>query len=492
MPRPEIGVIDGRRSGGTALRILIVLGVALIARGAWRAVGAADRSAASPLSLARQIRGEAAAAARGVGRDVVMHLLAEGATEGRTSSGAKVTLTLAPGLQKDMFDLFRRYDPAYGVFAAMEPATGRVVALVGYRRGGTSDPRLALQAIYPAASLVKVVTAAAALETGRISPEDEIRYRGGIYRLTRRGLRARTGPGAPAMTLEDAIAKSANAVFGRVAVEYVGRGMLETYLEKFGFDVRIPFCLPVDVSHAEIPSGEFDLARTGAGFGDVYVSPLHVAMIMSAIASEGEMPVPILIERVAAGDGDVLYEASPAKWRNAVAPDTAAALLRMMVKTIETGTSRRAFGTPRSTPLLQDMEVAGKTGSLSGWSPRMRFEWFAGVAPAEDAQLAVAALVVNDDHWKIKGSFVGREAFSSYFGYPRSAPRRYVRHRSGKRRGAASRRKRRGSARTSGRDAGATAPKSTRPRRRPPSSGLLRSPRAPVHSRARPARSARG
>jgi peptidoglycan glycosyltransferase len=490
VPRPEVGVNGKRRGGGTAVRFLIALGVALIARGAWHAVGAADLRSPVPHSRTRSPGNEAAVC--GVGREELMRLLADGATEGRTPSGTNVTLTLAPGLQKDMFDLFRRYDPAYGVFAAMEPATGRVVALVGYRRGGTSDPELPLRAIYPAASLVKVVTAAAALETGRISPEDEIRYWGGIYRLTPRGLRARAGPGAPAMTLEDAIAKSANAVFGRVAVEYVGRRLLETYLEKFGFGAPIPFCLPVGLSHAEIPSDEFHLARTGAGFGDVYVSPLHVAMIMSAIASEGEMPAPILIERVTAADGAVLYETSPAKWRDAVAPDTAEALLRMMVKTIQAGTSRRAFGTPRSTPLLQDMEVAGKTGSLSGWSPRMRFEWFAGVAPVEDAQLAVAALVVNDDHWKIKGSFVGREAFSSYFGYPQSAPLRFARHRSGKRRGATSTRKRRLRARTAGGNAGAGARRAPRPSRRPRTSGLFSLPRAPGHARARSAPSGGG
>ncbi len=98
----------------------------------------------------------------------------------------------------------------------------------------------------------------------------------------------------------------------------------------------------------------------------------------------------------------------------------------MMVKTIEMGTSHRTFGSPESTPLLQDMEVAGKTGSLSGWTPRMHFEWFAGVAPAGDPKLAVAALVVNDSRGRIKGSYVGKEAFNTYFGYPQSTPPAYA------------------------------------------------------------------
>ena len=75
------------------------------------------------------------------------------------------------------------------------------------------------------------------------------------------------------------------------------------------------------------------------------------------------------------------------------------------------------------------MDVAGKTGSLSGWTPGVHFEWFAGVAPVGSPRLALAALVVNDGRWKIKGSYVGKEAFNAYFGYPSSLPPVYAKAR---------------------------------------------------------------
>jgi len=178
-----------------------------------------------------------------------------------------------------------------------------------------------------------------------------------------------------------------------------------------------------------VPREEFELARTGAGFGEVYVSPLHMAMIMSAIASGGAMPRPVLIDRIEDRDGKPLYESSPMKWRDTVLPETANAVVRMMVKTVEFGTSHRTFGTPERTPLLHDMDVAGKTGSLSGWTPSVHFEWFAGVAPVGAPRLALSALVVNDSRWKIKGSYVGKEAFNSYFGYPSSMPPAYAKAR---------------------------------------------------------------
>src|SRR4030067_932270 len=155
----------------------------------------------------------------GLAPEDLRQFLADGLSEGTARDGTKITLTLIPHLQKAIFDLYRRYDPPYGVFAAMEPKTGRVLALVGYRKGGETDPSLPLKAIYPAASLIKVITAAAALEKGAISPEKEISYRGGIYRITRKGLHARGGRGVPPMTLEEAIAKSSNSVFGAVPVD---------------------------------------------------------------------------------------------------------------------------------------------------------------------------------------------------------------------------------------------------------------------------------
>jgi membrane peptidoglycan carboxypeptidase len=417
-----------RREGGKGLRRIAAAGIVLIAGWALStAVAAANRHQLSPPTRSAPESGDAFE--YGFSPADLHTLLQAGQPDGLLPNGNLVSLSLNEELQAQIFDLFRRFDPLYGVFAAMEPDTGRVVALVGYRRGGESDPWLPLKAIYPAASLIKVITASAAIERGNVSPQDEFSYRGGIYGISRGGLHARDRRGTRSMTLEEAIARSANAVFGKVAVNHVGGPVLEEYLTKFGFGQAIPFDLPVETSRGQVPRDEYELARTGAGFGEVYVSPLHMAMIMSAIASGGAMPRPVLIDRIEDRDGEPLYESSPMKWRDVVLPETANAVVRMMVKTVEMGTSHRTFGTPERTPLLSDMDVAGKTGSLSGWTPSVHFEWFAGVAPVGSPRLALAALVVNDNRWKIKGSYVGKEAFNSYFGYPSSMPPVYAKAR---------------------------------------------------------------
>ncbi|MBI5906210.1 MAG: hypothetical protein HZB86_11820 [Deltaproteobacteria bacterium] len=429
MPR-EKSVTPAPR--GRMIRRLLVASLLVLA--GW---GVAKAVAATRHQLPRPNRsapdaGDNAAFTHGFTPQDLYTLVQSGRTDGVLPNGARVTLTLDEELQARIFELFRRFDPPYGVFAAMEPDTGRVVAMVGYRRGGENDPWLPLKAIYPAASLVKVITASAAIERGKVSPDEEFSYRGGIYGITRGGIHARDGRGVPRMSLEEAIARSANSVFGKVAVNHVGGPVLEEYLAKFGFGARIPFDLPVESSRGQVPRDEYELARTGAGFGEVYVSPLHMAMIMSALGSGGAMPRPFVIDRIEDRDGAAIFDSEPTKWRDTVLSETANAVIGMMVKTVEMGTSRRTFGTPEKTPLLQDMDVAGKTGSLSGWTPRVHFEWFAGVAPVGAPRLALAALVVNDNRWKIKGSYVGKEAFNTYFGYPSSTPPVYAKARGGR------------------------------------------------------------
>jgi cell division protein FtsI/penicillin-binding protein 2 len=380
----------------------------------------------APARTAKSAREQAAVvAAAGVDSRNLLTLVADGKSGGVTPDGNKVSLSIDTRLQQEVFELFRRFDPPFGAFAAVEPGTGRVVALVGYRRGGESDPSLALKAIYPAASLIKMITASAAIEKGGVDPDAEISYCGGIYTVSRQANHLPDGRGN-CMTLAEAIAKSANVIFGKVTVNHVGAETLEQYLRKFGFGEKVPFDLAVEPSRFDVPREEFELARTGAGFGEVYVSPLHMATIMAGIGDNGAMPSPRLIDRIEDRHGAVTYSGTSEKWRDSVQPGTANTLMKMMVKTIEMGTSRRAFGTPERTPMLRDMEVAGKTGSLSGWTPRMNFEWFAGVAPVSGPKLALVALVVNDNRWKIKGNYVGKEAFSAYFGYPSSMPPSYA------------------------------------------------------------------
>ena len=153
---------------------------------------------------------------------------------------------------------------------------------------------------------------------------------------------------------------------------------------------------------------------TAAGFGDVGMSPLHAAMIAAMIANNGVMMSPRIVERVVR-DGEEVYTLQERSLGNAIRPETAEKLAKMMLQTVKKGTSKHAFYGWGNIPSLQDIRVGGKTGSLEGDDPPGDYNWFVGMAPINDAKIAVAALVINHHTWQIKASYVAREGLKTYF-----------------------------------------------------------------------------
>jgi cell division protein FtsI/penicillin-binding protein 2 len=297
---------------------------------------------------------------------------------------------------------------------AVEPATGRLLALVSHTRGGRDAARpVALRASFPAASIFKLVTVAAALQEEKVTPQTVVRFRGGYWTMNRSVLRDNSRRDRNRLTIEDALAVSCNHCFGKVATRWVGRSTLQSYSEAFGFNAPFEFELPVEESRASIPRDRYQLARTGAGFGKVYFSPLHAALVAAAIANDGRMMEPSIVEKIEDRNGRLLYRPERSIIATPVKPGVARQINRMMAKTIEKGTARRAFtGFSKRHPAL---EIAGKTGSLRGKDPPGHNYWFVGSAPVDRPAIAVAALVIPRSGVRVKGNQVARQAFDTYF-----------------------------------------------------------------------------
>jgi len=153
----------------------------------------------------------------------------------------------------------------------------------------------------------------------------------------------------------------------------------------------------------------------GAGLDhEVKISPLHAAVMMAAIANGGKMMAPGLTDRITDRKGTDKEVFAPRELRSLVTPGTATALTRMLSSTVTTGTSRRAFHDRRGRPRI-DVEIAAKTGSITGSDPRGHYSWFAAFAPAHNPRIALVALVINQDKWKIKSAQVGEQALEEFF-----------------------------------------------------------------------------
>ncbi|TFH32417.1 MAG: penicillin-binding protein [Myxococcales bacterium] len=327
--------------------------------------------------------------------------------------GTRAVLTIDDDLQSYIRSLFSRYEVPTGGLVAIEPKTGRVLAYVGYEAGKGDSPHVLTDPGPPAASVFKIITASALLDAG-VKSSTSVCYGGGM-----RGLEAIDLVDSPkrdrwCATMSDALGYSINAVFAKLADRHINEARMTQYVSAFGFGQRLPFDLPTTPSPVDVPDSRLERARMAAGFWHSQMSPLHGALVASTIANGGEMPYAALVERIESRTGETLYQHSPRTFRQVLPQHTAQIAGQMMTQTVTKGTAKKAFYDPKGRPFLPGISVAGKTGTLSRYNPHRTYNWWVGYAPVEDPKIAVAVLVVNEPMWRIKASYVAREALRRY------------------------------------------------------------------------------
>ncbi len=330
--------------------------------------------------------------------------------------GGTVVYSIDETLQQRVTRVMEEYKVPYGVFVAIEPKTGRVLALVGHSTLDPSWEKNACYNLYPMASLFKIITATAALEQKKVSPDTVFAFNGKLTSENPKYWGVTTRRKGQEMPLAVAMGKSVNPVFGRLASDVVGKDSLVSCAERFGFNQSLFPGTPVTPSRAAIPHTNDELRLMGAGLGrEVKISPIHVAAVMAAIANDGVMMAPSLAQEIRNGRGERVFVQKPQQLKRLVAPETTGQLARMLSTTVNSGTSRKAFHDRRGRPMLASVNIAAKTGSIDGKDPAGHYSWFAAYAPIEDPQIALVALVINQNTWRIKATHVGEKALEAFF-----------------------------------------------------------------------------
>ncbi|MBK8173611.1 MAG: penicillin-binding protein [Sandaracinaceae bacterium] len=328
-------------------------------------------------------------------------------------NGNHVELTLDPGLQAFTEDVLEEYRVPFGALVAMDPHTGRVLAYVSHSSANPNAGDLVLDPTPPTASVFKVITGSALIDSGQ-TPSTRVCYGGGEHRLSLNDITDNPAHRNCA-TLAQAMGGSINAIFAKLSDQHLNPATLERYASAFGFGQTLPFDFPTRPSPAEVPTERLEFARTSAGFWHMHMSPLHAALIGATIANDGVMPRAFMVERVIDNDRGILgVAAAPSAFRSVIPAATARTVNQMMRMTVTEGTSRRTFHDPAGHPFLPGIEIAGKTGTLSAENPYRGYTWWVGFAPADHPTIAVAALIVNTPNWRIKANFLAREALRYY------------------------------------------------------------------------------
>jgi peptidoglycan glycosyltransferase len=329
---------------------------------------------------------------------------------GRDPSGGDVVLTLDPAVQETAM---AGLEGVTGAVVALDPATGAVLGLAStptYDPNQLSshepaaireysdqldsldiDPRLnrAIDARYSPGSIFKVVVSAAALADGQYTPDtvipapQELVLPQTSTPLENFGGSACDPSGR--QSLLDALTVSCNTAFAQLGID-LGEDRVRQMAEAFGIDgegLEIP--LTTEGSTLGEIENDAQLGVSSIGQQDVQLTPLQAAMIASAVANDGTLMSPYLVDQVRAPDLSVIDQTDPEELSEPVSAEVADQLTEMMTSVVENGSGRRAR--------IPGVTVAGKTGTAENAGPD--HNWFIGFAPADDPQIAVAVFVAN-------------------------------------------------------------------------------------------------
>lgn len=333
---------------------------------------------------------------------------------GRTQEGNDVVTNLDPAAQTTALEGLAV--AGFGAVAAIEPQSGRVrvlasnppydpnrvpLELTELNENTLETPLFnrATQGRYPPGSTFKVVTAAAGLDSGAITPETPIDAPGSLE-VEGQPLENDFGEDFFGATLDTALTNSVNTWFGQLG-QQLGRDTLFEYMDRFGFNTKPPIDLPADQLSVSGLGPEddlltrddpIDLARTAIGQERLLVTPLQMAEVVAAIANGGRQMKPQIWSRVVDPDGRVTDRLDPAEYSQPISEETAAELNTAMQGVVTEGTGTNAA--------IPGVAVAGKTGTAEtpfnescGGGTDENQAWFIGFAPAEDPEIAIAVTV---------------------------------------------------------------------------------------------------
>lgn len=303
-----------------------------------------------------------------------------------------------------------------GAVVALEPSTGKVLAMVSNpsydpnrmashdfgqvakdfealeEAEGSPLTNRAIATTLPPGSTFKLVTAAAAIESGNYDADSQVPG-GSQFQLpqssTTVGNDGGGNCGGDRITLTQALAVSCNVSFLTLANELGNAKMLEQ-AEAFGWNSTALEDLPGQAQ--SLYPGDMDQPQTalsGIGQASVTATPLQMAMVAAGIANDGTVMQPYLVDEVYAPNLDKLDVTDPTELSEAVSRTTADQLTDMMVATVDTGTAANAA--------IAGIRVAGKTGTAQSTPDRPPYAWFVSFAPADDPQVAVAVMVESSD-----------------------------------------------------------------------------------------------
>ncbi len=327
--------------------------------------------------------------------------------------------TIDAELQNYTVNLLRNSRTYQTAAVALDPSTGKLLAMAVFTKPDAGDQNnLCLQADIPAASLFKVVSAAAAIEARDFQPHRTLFFNGKRHTLYKSQLKPARNRYTRETDFQKAFALSNNPVFGKMGIYDLGDQLMADYAERFMFNQTIPFELPVEISHINVPNDDFGLAEIASGFNkETTLSPLHAALVVSVIANNGTMMEPWFIKSIRDESEDIVYRARIAGLSTPITKQTAMQLRVLMERTVKYGTCRTAFSPLMKKKRFQDIDLGAKTGTMNDLQDQYKYDWIMAYAIPKkgNKKICIAVLAVHGKKLGVRAKDLARYILAYHF-----------------------------------------------------------------------------
>ncbi len=334
-----------------------------------------------------------------------------------------LTTSLDTRLQKTLITALARLKnltrgkPQRIAIVAMDPANGSLRAMAGFDLDN-SHANPCMVSDYPAASIFKIITASAAIDSLGYTAHTPLYFNGNKYTLYKRQLTEVKNKYTSKTSLSRAFAESINPIFGKIGKNYLGRTRLNTYAHAFGFNQDPDSELSFESGRFSVTGSDYHLAELGCGFNrKTMISPMFGAMLVTTILNSGASLVPRIIDQVSTSNGQIIYKGKKEYYKTAITPKTATTMIQLMQTTVTRGTAKKSFRGFTRDKVLSKLVIGGKTGSLYNRKRTVKYDWFIGFGKEKTGEkaLAVAIVVGHKKYIGTRASTYARKILKTYF-----------------------------------------------------------------------------
>ncbi len=327
----------------------------------------------------------------------------------------KAELTLNTKYQRAALGFLREGKVPEGAVVMTDIKTGRVLVWASYVMDGAMHD-VAAEATAPSASVFKVVTGSALVEGG-VPPSYKQCYSGGEHTIKASDLVENKRRDKWCATMGQAMGRSINTVFARLAAKNLTRDKLTGMANKLGWGADQPFDVKIAPSTITLPEDEVGFARTAAGFWNTTLSPFQGANLATTIANGGEVLRLSIVSSVKDEAGEIYRGATSRQvLKRALEASVATQVTSMMEQTVDNGTSYKSFHDKHGKAYLPDIRIAGKTGTLTKpVADGPFYTWWVGFAPSNKPEIALSVLVANRPKWRVKATNIASDMLRVYF-----------------------------------------------------------------------------